>query len=203
MVKQLWGTLDGRIKPDLVAPGVEICSARASEATSVAGVDCSTAIAQDATPLYVTGTGSSMATAASGAALIVREYLGQELGLTEPDASLVKAMLINGATDLGQPDIPNPSEGWGEVNVKQSIDPYDGPTKLDLLIDSGRGLGPGDALVQQVDVQGSTLDITLVWTDQEGSVSASDLAPKLVNNLDLLVTSPSGSVYAGNSFFRV
>ena len=31
------GTLDGRVKPDLVAPGVEICSARASEATSVAG----------------------------------------------------------------------------------------------------------------------------------------------------------------------
>lgn len=197
------GTLDGRVKPDLVAPGVEICSARASEATSVAGSDCSIAIDQDATPLYVTGTGSSMATAvASGAALIVREYLGQELGLTEPDASLVKAMLINGATDLGQPDIPNPSEGWGELNVKQSIDPYDGSAKLDLLIDTGRGLGPGDALVQQVDVQGSKLDITLVWTDQEGSVSASDIAPKLVNNLDLIVTSPSGSVYAGNSFFQ-
>ena len=185
----------------MVAPGVEICSARASEATSVAGVDCSTAIDQDATPLYVTGTGSSMATAvASGAALIVREYLGQELGLTEPDASLVKAMLINGATDLGQPDIPNPTEGWGELNVKQSIDPHDASKKLDLLIDAGRGLGPGDALVQQIDVQGSKLDITLVWTDQEGSVSASDSAPQLINNLDLLVTSPSGLVYAGNSF---
>ena len=46
------------------------------------------------------------------------------------------------------------------MDVKQSIDPYDGSTKLDLLIDTGRGLGPGDALVQQVDVQGSTLDIT-------------------------------------------
>ncbi len=197
------GTLDGRIKPDMVAPGVEICSARANEATSVAGAECSTAVDQDATPLYVTGTGSSMATAvASGGSLIVREYLGRELGLSEPDASLVKAMLINGATDLGQPDIPNPTEGWGELNVKQSIDPYDGSKKLDLLIDNGRGLGPGDALVQQVDVRSSKLDITLVWTDQEGSVSASDLAPKLVNNLDLLVTSPSGSVYAGNSFFQ-
>ena len=195
------GTLDGRIKPDLVAPGVEICSARASEATSVTGQDCSTAIDQDATPLYMTGTGSSMATAvASGGALIVREYLGQELGLSEPDASLVKAMLINGATDLGQPDIPNPTEGWGELNDKQSIDPHDASKKLDLLIDAGRGLGPGDALVQQIDVQGSKLDITLVWTDQEGSVSASDSAPQLINNLDLLVTSPSGLVYAGNSF---
>lgn len=195
------GTNDGRIKPDLVAPGVEVCSARADEATSIAGTDCSTATSSDGTPLYVTNTGSSMATAVtSGGALIVREYLREELGIVTPDASLIKAMLINGATDLGQTDIPNFIEGWGELNVKQAIDPHEGTTELELLMDTGRGLAPGDALVQLIDVGASKLDITLAWTDPEGSVSATSSAPRLVNNLDLVVTSPSGVVYSGNSF---
>ena len=34
-------TLDGRIKPDLVAPGVMICSAQAEEAQFIDGESCS------------------------------------------------------------------------------------------------------------------------------------------------------------------
>ena len=46
-------TLDGRIKPDIVAPGVMICSARAEEAQFASGASCSSATHGDgSTPLY-------------------------------------------------------------------------------------------------------------------------------------------------------
>ena len=197
------GTLDGRIKPDLVAPGSEICSARAQEATAVSGQYCSDASHGDSTtPLYYSGSGSSMATGtATGAALLVRQHLREDLGISEPDASLVKAILINGASDLGQPDIPNTNEGWGQIDLMRTLNPAsaDG-TALNTLMDYGHVLRPGEALVQLVDVQQGPLDITLSWTDPEGSVNAPDTASRLINNLNLLVTSPSGVQYAGNAF---
>ena len=197
------GTLDGRIKPDLVAPGGEICSARAQEATAVPGQSCSDALHGDTTtPLYFSDSGSSMATGtATGAALLVRQHLREDLGISEPDASLVKAILINGASDLGQPDIPNSNEGWGQIDLMRTLSPVsaDG-TALNTLMDYGHELRPGEAFVQLVDIQQGPLDITLSWTDPEGSVNALDSASRLINDLNLLVTSPSGVQYAGNAF---
>ena len=197
------GTLDGRIKPDLVAPGGEICSARAQEATAVPGESCSNALHGDSTtPLYFSDSGSSMATgAATGAALLVRQYLREDFGISEPDASLVKAILINGASDLGQPDIPNSNEGWGQIDLMRTLNPIsDDGTALNTLMDYGHELRPGEALVQLVEIQQGPLDITLSWTDPEGSVNAPDSASRLINDLNLVVTSPSGTQYAGNAF---
>ena len=194
------GTLDGRIKPDLVAPGVLICSTRAEEAGLISGETCSNAADPEGNPLYFASTGTSMATAvASGAVVILREHLYEEFGLSEPDSSLLKAMMINGATDLDQPDIPNLREGWGEVNIMRSIKPSHDGQELEVIIDYGRNLGTGDGLVQLVDVDGAPLDMTLVWTDHEGSVNAPQNSPRLVNNLNLVITSPSGVIYSGNS----
>ena len=48
-------TSDGRIKPELVAPGVMICSARAQEAGLATGGSCSESMHTDGTtPLYMT-----------------------------------------------------------------------------------------------------------------------------------------------------
>lgn len=197
------GTLDGRIKPDLVAPGGGICSARALEATAVPGPTCSDASHDDSTtPLYFSDSGSSMATgAATGAALLVRQHLREDFGISEPDASLVKAILINGASDLGQPDIPNSNEGWGQIDLMRSLNPTsaDGSV-ISTLMDYGHELRPGEALVQLVDLQQGPLDITLAWTDPEGSVNAPDSASRLINDLNLAVTSPSGVQYSGNYF---
>ena len=46
-------TLDGRIKPDIVAPGVQICSARAEEAQYPAGPSCSNARHGNDDPMYM------------------------------------------------------------------------------------------------------------------------------------------------------
>ena len=78
-------TLDGRIKPDMVAPGVMLCSARAEEASSAQGESCSSTTHSDGTtPLYMALNGSSMATAvAAGGATMVRQYLRTDAGITE------------------------------------------------------------------------------------------------------------------------
>ena len=89
-------TLDGRIKPDMVAPGVMLCSARAEEASSAQGESCSSTTHSDGTtPLYMALNGSSMATAvAAGGATMVRQYLRTDVGITEPRSDLIKALLL-------------------------------------------------------------------------------------------------------------
>jgi len=198
-------TLDGRIKPDLVAPGVMICSARANEALFTEGDSCSSSTHSDTgNPLYMTLNGSSMSTAvAAGAATMVRQYLRETESIAEPSSDLIRALLINGADDLGIPDIPNSMEGWGQINVSNTIFPSSSNNNLDLLYDGSRELKPGHSFVYTIESgTNSKFDLTLVWNDREGSAVANQSAPKLVNDLDLVVTSPSGEIYYGNNFIN-
>ena len=98
---------DGRIKPDVLAPGGYVWSCRAQEATD-------TGSASGSSTWYLEYTGTSMATPnAAGAAALIREYL-EEIALREsPQGALVKALLILGAEDVGSRDIPNNNEGGG------------------------------------------------------------------------------------------
>jgi len=117
---------DGRIKPDLVAPGTNIVSVR-SQAAEGDGWG-----SYDSHYMYLGGT--SMATPlVAGAAALVRERYVRYQGLPNPSAALIRATLINGAqhTPPGQyargpcqeiPDQhPNNGAGWGRVNVRDSI----------------------------------------------------------------------------------
>ena len=81
-------TFDGRIKPDIVAPGENICSSRAQEATSSQGADCSDAFHSDGTtPLHTSLSGASQATpVVSGAAVLTRQFLREELGISALEA---------------------------------------------------------------------------------------------------------------------
>ena len=91
--------------------------------------------------LYMSLSGSSQATAvAGGATALVREYIREEVGISSPSASLVKAVMINGAKDIGNADIPNPSEGWGEINLEQTIMPMHNGNDLTTFINDGPGI---------------------------------------------------------------
>ena len=152
-------------------------------------------------PLYFSDSGSSMATGtATGAALLVRQHLREDLGISEPDASLVKAILINGASDLGQPDIPNSNEGWGHIDLMRTLNPVsaDG-TALNTLMDYGHELRPGEALVRSLMFNRASRHHP-VMDGSRGFGKCCDSASRLINDLNLLVTSPSGVQYAGNAF---
>lgn len=196
-------TADGRIKPDIVAPGVAICSARAQEAQLASGDSCSSATHSGTeTPLYMTLDGSSMATpVAAGAATMVRQYLRESQSITEPRSDLIKAILINGAEDIGEPNIPNSAEGWGQLDLDNSLFPSSSDQSLNLFYDYSRELLPSHSFVYTFDLVGLYgLDVTLVWIDEEGSAVADQSASRLVNDLDLQVVSPDGTVYLGNNF---
>jgi hypothetical protein len=186
-------TLDGRYKPDLVAPGTNIISVRSSMATRTGwGI-------YDDKYLFMGGT--SMATPlAAGTAALLREYLITIKGFSSPSAALLKASLINSADNIspGQygtgvfqeipPPVPNNIAGWGRINFTNSVYP-EGAFGIDYH-DVQNGLSTNDYHEYTVDVYDSSrpLKVNLVWTDYPGS---SSVQGALVNDLDLQITTPS------------
>ena len=196
-------TLDGRIKPDLVAPGQMICSARAAEAALASGRQCSDSLHSDGmTPQYMALSGSSMATpVVAGAAAMARQFLREQLPepISEPRSDLIKALLINGADDMGELDVPNEREGWGQINLSNSLYPNDNSTPV--FFDTGRSILPGHSFIYTFEMlDDSGFDATLAWNDMEGSATAIQNSSRLVNDLDITVISPDGTIYRGNNF---
>ena len=187
---------DGRIKPDLVAPGTNIISTRSSQTSSTSwGV-------YDTQYMYSGGT-SMASPLAAGAAALVREYYIEREGHNNPSAALIKGTLINSAVDIsgyGNPNqeagkpIPNNHEGWGRIDVAAATSPGER-----IFIDNTLGLNHGVTAAYEYNLgTGQPFKVTLVWSDYPGSPSA---AKALVNNLNLRVTAPDGmTTYWGNRF---
>ena len=200
-------SLDGRIKPDLVAPGVDVCSGRAEEAAAPPGLSCTSETHSSGTEMYTSLSGTSQATAvAGGVAALTREFIREEVGINAPSASLIKAAMINGATDLGAPDIPNAEEGWGQVNLERTVLPVwdessPSTTALSTFMDDNTPLDAGFGLLYAFEMDPSHgIDITLAWSDEAGSANAAQNVGRLVNNLDLILVDPSGNEWYGNNF---
>jgi uncharacterized repeat protein (TIGR01451 family) len=186
---------DGRIKPDVVAPGTNILSTRSSLASESGWGSYNT--------YYMYMGGTSMASPlTAGSAALVRDYYITTEGLSTPSAALIKATLINTAVDIsgygnssqeaGQP-IPNMHEGWGLVNVAGATTPGR------AFIDEAAGLNTGNTHTYSYSVgAGQPFKVTLVWSDYPGSPSGGAM---LVNNLNLRLTAPNGTTtYWGNVF---
>jgi hypothetical protein len=203
-------TDDGRIKPDVVAPGTWVLSAYSGLYRQ--GYDPSpnpqTGLYQYGgwgVPLngaykYMGGTSMSNPLVA-GAAAVVRDYCQKAHGVSA-SAALVKATIINSAVDILDEDnygtndntyaIPNFFEGWGRVNVAAAVD------GSRVFRDEGPTVATNGSLSYTYGVAaGTPLKVTLVWTDPAAALSS---LSRLVNDLDLLVTSPGGTVYKGNVF---
>ena len=184
-------TDDGRIKPDIIAPGGYVRSCRAQEAGD-------TGTATWSNTYYLEYTGTSMATPnAAGAAVMVREYLEEIAQRPSPQGALVKALLILGAEDVGTRDIPNDDEGWGRLNLRNTLAPSSGQG---IWVDDRSVLsGTGNTKTYTFNIsQGNSgFKTVLAWSDERGSPFSNT---QLVNNFDLEVTNPSGEVFLGNDF---
>jgi len=184
-------TDDGRIKPDVLAPGGYVRSCKAQEATDTESSTWSNSN-------YLEYTGTSMATPnAAGAALMVREYLEEIAQRPSPQGALVKALLILGAQDIGTRDIPNDDEGWGRIDLRNTLAP---PSGQGIWVDDRSvvsSTGNTKTYTFNISQGNSGFKAVLAWSDERGSPFSST---QLVNDIDLQVTDPSGQLYLGNDF---
>ena len=200
---------DGRVKPDLVAPGTNIVSTFSHDPN----VDAALWLKHESNPNYAYNNGTSMATPlAAGVGALAREWLVQK-GIAKPSAAAVKATLLNTTADIapGQygegttqeiPSVwPNNVAGWGRIDLSF----IDTPNPYAFWIDDhSAGLATGQMVTythtseKSLTVVDSAqpLRVMLVWTDPPASLSAS---AQLVNDLDLVVIGPDGAMYYGNS----
>jgi hypothetical protein len=129
----------------------------------------------------------------------VRDYYSKTVSLAA-SAALFKATLINTAVDLADENndgandndfpIPNSHEGWGRINL---VGATDGSVKYF----EGAGLATNGSASYAVTPTGGPLKFTAVWSDYQSTETASI---NLVNDLDVIVTAPDGTIYRGNVF---
>jgi len=192
---------DGRIKPDLIAPGMTTTS---SSDRNISTQNCTLSAVQ----------GTSMASpVTAGCVALVRQYFAEgwyPTGQANPgnalnaSAALVKAVLIAGAQNMtgvtGYP--PSREEGWGRIQLNQSLHFSGGARRL-IVVDrwsefSSSSSEPFTISIATGGASGSgPLKVVLAWTDYPGNPAA---AIALVNDLDLAVRNLStGQVYYGNN----
>ncbi|MGZ3726543.1 MAG: S8 family serine peptidase [Pseudobdellovibrio sp.] len=192
-------TADGRTKPDIVSPGTNILSTRSQQqgASELWGAY---------NQYYTFSGGTSMATPlTAGAAAIARQYLIEKKGIANPSAALVKAYLLHTATEMypgqygsvgasrGQELLttrPNNDEGYGRTNIQEVV-----ASTAPMYVEQSAGVATSEVQEFKYTIPAGKVVANLVWTDAPGSVNASKA---LVNDLDLEVVLPDGTVLANN-----
>ncbi|HEX6651402.1 MAG TPA: Ig-like domain-containing protein [Thermoleophilaceae bacterium] len=199
-------TNDGRLKPDVVAPGTHVTGASPQNADYLTDGDgtCNPQFPAGNT-LYSLVSGTSQATPeVSGAAALLRDWYVREHGggTTAPSPALTKAILVNTASDMaggedGQggtiANAPNTDEGWGRVHMGRVLDStertYEDQEPADLLGASGQSV----THAYQVADAAKPVKVTIAFTDAPGPTTGN----AFVNDLDLVVDA-GGKTYKGN-----
>ena len=223
-------TSDGRIKPDLVAPGQDIVSATepspdgGASQTDPPNNNCATSAAD--------GTSFASPTMA-GAGLLARQYFFDGFypsgaktpaDAFDPSNALVKAALINSARDLTgwftasdgtggmSAHRPNFGQGWGRVTLDDALFFPGDMRELTLLNDVLNGattiVAPATTAAIQTGVTHtfmlpgvSHIEDLRVTLNWSDPPGPTGGGVTLVNNLDLELEDPDGVLYRGNVNF--
>ncbi|MEN3045705.1 MAG: S8 family serine peptidase [Candidatus Hydrothermales bacterium] len=194
---------DNRLGTDITAPGEDVNSADNGTACAV---------------IAYSGTSMATPTAAGAAALVIQYFKEGFYGngtrnsapSHNPSSALVRAVLVASARDMlydidddegsGNSGVPNIYEGAGRITLEDAL--WFGESRKLLFVDGDLPPGDnqfttGDSIVYRLNVLGSgfPLIIVLSWIDYPGSANT---YPVIVNDLDLKVISPTGTIYRGN-----
>jgi subtilisin-like proprotein convertase family protein len=183
---------DGRIKPDITAPGDAVTGGRSGPDSLFGNIDAYNRVSS--------GT-SHAAPQVAGAAALFTEFWKSSHSGQNPSPSLIKAAILNSGVDMSgngaTTPIPNGNEGWGRINLK-----YIFPPAPVFYVDETESRSTLSDVGSRVAFTGVIADatretrITLVWSDPPALAD-----PALVNNLDLKVQIGS-STYLGNVFLN-
>ena len=176
-----WGpTDDGRIKPDLVADGVDVLS-------------CKVDTSDDS---YELMSGTSMATPnVTGSLYLLQELYSQKNSGAFMKSSTLKALAIHTASEAGLNDGPDYRFGWGLLNAEKAANIINsGNSGTNSIIEST--LNTGSTYSINVFASGNgKLMATLAWTDPVGAVTTTNLlnnpSLKLIHDLDIRIVKGS------------
>ncbi len=211
---------DGRMKPDIVAPGTHITGGVAQSSTNVLGngsaISCFDATGVCALPgggspgsaenffplgqqFYTVSSGTSHSTpATAGACALLRQYFIND-GLTPPSPAMTKAYLMNSArymNGVGANDtLWSVSQGMGELNLGVAFDGVPRILRDQASVDKFTATGQTRTFSGTITDPTKPFRVTLAWTDAPGNTSGNAFN----NNLDLTVT-VGGQTYLGNVF---
>ena len=170
-----WGpTDDGRMKPEISAPGCQVFGDLGITSTDVGGT-------------YSTRCGTSMSTPviSGGIAMIFEDWRARFPG--DPRPATTKALLGGFARDRANPG-PDYKYGLGAVNVERTLlELRTGTTIEDAVADGGL-----DLWTFHVPAGTDTLAVTMAWDDPAGAELADTT---LVNDLDLELVAPTAGTY--------
>lgn len=185
-------TQDGRIKPTLVAPAVNLWSANGAPGGG---------------SIQMSGT-SMAAPAANGAVGLIRQYLlagFYPTGAVNPadsikyqSAALLRTMaIVSCDPNVGSWSVPDFNIGWGRIDV-DSVLYFDGDTRKLIIKDDTVGLTTGYYIGDSFYVNSAIpLRVCVAWSD---TAAASNANPTLVNDLNIELFAPSGTYYHGNIY---
>ncbi len=183
-------TGDGRIKPELVADGVNVLS--------------SISTADNAYDIY---SGTSMATpAATGSSMLLQEYYSRLHGAFMHSSTL-KGLLIHTADEAGSSPGPDYLYGFGLIDMAKAaaVITSDNSDQVQQIHESSLTNGTKDSENWTITASGKmAVSATICWTDPPGvppnipntEKNFKDNAIKLINDLDLRIKdNTTGAVY--------
>ena len=183
-----WGpTDDGRIKPDVVADGVNVTSSSSNSNTS-----------------YETLSGTSMSSPnATGSLFLLQEYYSKLKNGAFLRSATLKGLAIHTADEAGFSPGPDYQFGWGLLDVEKAA------AVITAAVPSNNAATSPHQLYENVLANGQTYTLTVVasgkgglsaticWTDVKGNVDLVNVlnnrTKNLVNDLDIRITKGSGA----------
>jgi len=168
-----WGpTDDGRIKPDLVAPGVNIFSTVTDNN-------------------YGSSSGTSMATpGALGSLTLLQELFRTLSGGNFMRSATLKALAIHTAKEAGQHPGPDYSFGWGLVDVEAASKVLLSQDNQNVFVQELELTNAQSYELLLTPKSNTKITATIAWTDPAGNPVGSSLDPTnlmLVNDLDMQI----------------
>ena len=192
-------TDDGRLKPDISAPGCQSSGDFGLTSPSFIDIDPPGPARPNGVldpgevrNAYVVKCGTSMATpvAAGATALLVEQWRRTRGAAARPLPHTVKAILVHTATDRGNAG-PDYRFGWGTLDARAAVDLVRADDTANLINVDQADNGVTDFYTFNSDGLAS-VKVTLAWDDP----SATRLAtPTLINNLNLRLVGPDGVTY--------
>ena len=172
-----WGpTDDGRLKPDISAPGCQDGGDGGVTSTNSGGG-------------YTTLCGTSMATPTTTgiASLILEQYRITFPDRSDPMNATLKALLANTAVDRGNQG-PDYQYGYGSIRATNAVD----TVISENIVEAEVAQGSTYSAVIIVEPGASELKVTAAWDD---APAAPNVTNTLVNDLDLRIFDSSGNLY--------